>query len=234
MTPFITYLTLRVKWIIEVSMTIFKRYLSNLSPVWPIKRQEAILDGLEGAEYRDEIPSDERRGFRINGLQNRAMMLRKSSRQTDQIIQVASVAAFARNAEDLMMALAQAAEVNATVRDISAKIDIKPSARAKDLKEVAKLFAESRKRAAEVVRGSTGGKKSAELRSAQSKSIALKYEKDWVEYKKTNRQISDESGLSVNTLKLYLGRRVEARARHFAMLKRKNNAYSKRGSAKDV
>lgn len=161
-------------------------------------------------------------------------MLRRTTRQADQIIQVASIGVFARNAEDLMIALSQAAEINATIRDISAKIDIKPNVKAKDFKAIARLFAESKKRAAEVGRGSTGGRKSADMRSAQAKAIALKYEKDWVEYDKTNLDISKESGLSVNTLKLYLGRRKEARTRHFAMLKRKNNAYSKRGSAKNA
>lgn len=227
-------MTVSVKQYIEVSMTIFKVYISNLSPLWPIKRQEAILDDVEGTRFCDELDSSERRGFRINGLPSRDMMLRKSTRSEDQVIQVASIAVLARNSEDLMIALTQAAERNAVVRDLSARVDIKPNAKAKDLKAVAALFADSRKRAAEKVRGQTGGQKSGAIKAAQAKAVALKYENDWRNHEKTNKDLAKESGVSVNTLKLYLGRRKEARARYMAAMKRKNCAYAKRGSAKNV
>lgn len=215
-------------------MTIFKTYISNLSPLWPMSRQEVILNGVEGTKYRDELDASERRGFRLNGLEQRDIMLRRSSRHEDQVIQVASLACLARNSEDLMLVLTNAAERNATVRDMSAKFDIKPNAKAKDLQKAAILFADERKRAAEKVRGETGGRKSGQLKSAQAKAIAMKYEKDWVEHDKTNQDIAAESGISVNTLKLYLGRRKEARTRHHAAMKRAMNAYNKRGSAKNV
>jgi hypothetical protein len=215
-------------------MTISKLYFSNLSPVWPLSKQEAVLSGISGTKFSDELHPAERRGFRINGLPERQNMLRKTTRQVDQIISVASLATFARNAEDLMLALTQASEINATIRDVSANVDIKPSAKAKELKRAAEIFTQGRKRAMEVERGTTGGRKSADMRSAQARKIAKEHEKDWLEYDKTNKQISEESGLSVNTLKAYLGRRVEARARHQGMLKRMNNSYSKRGSVKHV
>lgn len=215
-------------------MTIFKTYLSNLSPLWTIKRQEAILDGVDGTKFCDELDSGERRGYRINGLPSRDMMLRKSTRSEDQIIQIASIAVLARNSEDLMIVLTQAAERNAIIRDLSANMDIKPNAKAKDLKVVAALFADATKRAAEKVRGQTGGQRSGSIKAAQAKAVAMKYENDWCNHEKTNKDLSKESGLSVNTLKLYLGRRKEARARYFAAMKRKNCAYSKRGSAKNV
>lgn len=215
-------------------MTIQKLYFSNLTPVWPLKRQEAILNGISATKFCDELPSGERRGFRLNGLPERRSMLRPTTRQAQQTIFVASLAVLARNAEDLMLALSQASEINATVRDVSANVDIKPHAKAKELKKAAEIFTQGRMRAMEVERGTTGGRKSADLRLAQAKKIALEHEKDWLEYGKTNKQISEESGLSVNTLKAHLGRRVEARARHQGMLKRMNNAYSKRGSARDV
>lgn len=201
-------------------MTIFKTYVSNLSPLWPISRQEPILEGVEGIRFCDELDSSERRGFRINGLPQREIMLRKSRRVEDQVIHVASIAVLARNSEDLMLVLTHASERNATIRDLSAKIDIKPNSRAKELKAAASLFAESRKRAAEKVRGQSGGQASGSLRAKIARSTALKFESDWEDFKKTSKQISKESGLSVNTLKLYLGRRGEARARFLGKMKR--------------
>ena len=201
-------------------MTIFKIYLSNLSAVWPITRQEEVLAGLEGTKFCDELPASERRGFRINGLAERGHMLRRTIRQAEQVIQVASLACFARNAEDLMVALSEAAEVNATIRDVSANMDIKPSAKAKDMKAVAKLFAEGRKKAAEVVRGQTGGQASGKVRAALARQIALKFSADWQDFKKNNQQIVEESGLSINTLRLYLGHRREARSVYVAKIKR--------------
>lgn len=212
-------------------MTISKAYISNLSPVWPVERQEEVLADIQATRYVDELQPAERRGHRIAGLPERGQMLRKTSRHADQIIHVASLASFARNAEDLMIAISLASEINATIRDLSADITIKPNAKAKELKRAAEVFAEGRKRAAEVERGKAGGTKSGGVRARMAKEAALKFESDWLEYDKTNKQISKESGLSVNTLKLYLGRRVEARARHQAMLKRRSNAWSKRGSA---
>ena len=201
-------------------MTIFKTYISNLSPLWTIKRQEAILEGIEGTRFCDELESSERRGFRLNGLPDRESMLRKTNRSESQVIQVASIAVLARNAEDLMFVLAEASERNATIRDLSAKIDIKPNAKAKDLKAAAVVFAGARKRAAEKVRGQTGGQISGNLKSKLAKATALKFEADWEDFKKTNKQIVKESDLSVNTLKLYLGLRAAARAQYLAKMKR--------------
>jgi len=201
-------------------MTIQKAYISNLSPVWPVSRQEAILAGIDATIYRDELPSAERRGYRVDGLPERGQMLRPSSREAGQIIFVASIGVLARNAEDLMLVLAQIAERKATIRDLSAKIDIKPNATTKDLNVVTKVFIEARKRAIESERGKTGGQKSGGLRAQLAKETAVKFEGEWQDFKKTNQQIAKDSGLSVNTLKLYLGRRAEARARYLGKLKR--------------
>jgi DNA invertase Pin-like site-specific DNA recombinase len=219
------FLTANVKHYILASMTNQKLYFSNLSPVWPVTRQRAVLTGIEGVEYCDELDSSERRGFRLDGLPERGQMLRPSQRgEHGQTIFVASLACLARNAEDLMLVLTQAAERNAIVRDVSAQLDIKPKARTRELQNAAKIFAEARKRAMEEVRGRTGGQKSGGLRAQLAKDTALKFEADWQDFKKTNQQIAKESGLSVNTLKLYLGRRAEARARYLGKLKRGTHA----------
>lgn len=211
-------------------MTIQKAYISNLSPVWPVAKQINVLNPVTSDSekpvtiYRDELPSSERRGHRVDGLPERGQMFRPSSREAGQIIFVASLAVLARNADDLMLVLTQAAERNATIRDLTANVDIKPTAKAKDLKEATRLFVEARKRAIESERGKTGGQKSGGLRAQLAKEIALKFENDWQDFKKTNQQIAKESGLSVNTLKLYLGRRAEARARYLGKLKRGTHA----------
>lgn len=219
------YLTSSVKLFMLVSMTNFNAYISNLSPVWPVSRQQAIFaeHGIEQT-HQDELTADERRGYRLNGLPDREMMFRPSTRQGDRTICVASLACLARNAEDLMVVLSRAAELNTTIRDLSANINIKPNARTKDMKLASELFAKGRKRERELVRGQTGGRKSGGLRAQLARDTARKFEADWQDFKKTNQQIAKESGLSVNTLKLYLGRRAEARARYLGKLKRGTHA----------
>src|ERR1700722_9906676 len=214
-------------------MTIQKLYISNLSPVWPVSRQEAILAEIEGTRYTDELDASERRGYRLNGLPERSHMLRPTTRTQAQIISVASLACLARNSEDLMFVLTQADDLNATIRDVSAKVDIKPGSKAKDLKNAAMIFTESRKRALEAERGSTGGKASGELRGKLAKETALRFQKDWAEDKKNSKQIVKESGVSINTLKLYLGLRKVARRNYIAALKRGKLPWDHRGK-KDI
>lgn len=216
-------------------MTNFKGYISNVSRLWPIPRQEAVFaaENLEAA-YRDILDASERRGYRLNGLSERDTLFRSTTRGGEKIVGVASFACFARNADDLVLALSKAADVGITIRDLSAKISIKPDAKAKDLKKAVEAFNEARKREKEFVRGQTGGKKSAELRTALAKNTALKYEQDWRDSKKTSRQISNESGLSVNTLKAHLGGRVQAKRNFIAALKRGKGAWDNRSKPEAV
>lgn len=204
-----------------MSMTNLKGYISNLSPVWPVSRQQSVFDAHSiEVQFQDDLGADERRGYRLNGLPDRETMLRPSQRVSDRIFCVASLACFARNGDDLVAALSKAASVNATIRDLSAGLDITPNAKAKDLKHATEVFAKGRLREKELVRGQTGGRKSGGVRANAARELALKFEADWQDFKKTNQEISKESGLSVNTLKLYLGRRAEARSRYLGKLKR--------------
>jgi Meiotically Up-regulated Gene 113 (MUG113) protein len=215
------YLTFTVKLFILTSMTNLKGYISNLSVVWPVSRQQSVFDAHSiEVQYQDDLGADERRGYRLNGLPDRETMLRPSQRNSNRIFCVASLACFARNGDDLVAALSKAASVGATIRDLSAGFDITPNAKAKDLKIATEAFAKGRMREKELVRGQTGGRKSGGVRANAAKELALKFEADWQDFKKTNQEISKESGLSVNTLKLYLGRRAEARARYLGKLKR--------------
>ena len=222
-TANLKFLTLTVKHIIFTSMTIHKAYISNLSPQWPVRRQHEILASMEGAVtiFSDELKASERRGYRIDGLKDRQQMLRPTTRNGEQIIFVASLAVLARNAEDLMVVLAQASERNATIRDLTAKIDIKPHAKAKELKVAAQMFADARKRAAETERSDAGGKRSAEIRKAEAKAKAETVKDEWPLYNFTSEQLARQAGICVNTLKEYLGNRRDGRRSHQAAQKRK-------------
>lgn len=188
-----------------------------------MKRQREILAsfGDDVIEYCDELDADERRGYRVDGMINRTQMLRPSTRKEGATIVVASLGVLARNAEDLLMVIGLAAERNATIRDLHAGFEIKPDAKMRDMKRATEEFAKSRVKARAADRGKFGGQKSGAVRAAMAKEVALKFENDWCASDKTNKEIVRQSGLSVNTLKLYLGRRDDAKRRWAARTKRK-------------
>lgn len=203
--------------------TSIRTYLSNISPLWPVKRQREMLASLgnDTIEFCDELHPDERRGYRVDGLFQRTQMLRPTTRNGAMTIAVASLGVLARNAEDLLAVIGLAAERGATIRDVNADFEIKPNAKMRDMKRATEEFAKSRVKERAADRGKFGGQKSGAVRAAMAKEVSLKFENDWCASDKTNKQIVKESGLSVNTLKLYLGRRADAKRRWAARTKRK-------------
>ena len=74
-----------------------KAYISNISPLWPVERQEAMLSAAvpgypdKVAVFRDELPPSDRQGHRKAALSARAEMLRPTTRKIDEVIVVAAL-----------------------------------------------------------------------------------------------------------------------------------------------
>lgn len=193
-----------------------RAYLSNLSPLWPWHKQEALLLSAvptwpKGIDVlRDELDSQERRGRRQASLVQRDKLLRPSTRRnSDETILLPSLAVFDWTVEGVLAALAAVASRGATVRVLDCNLTIAADAGASVMGEVAKAFAEARMRQKLVKRGEAGGKASAEARwnaaAEKLKSIEKLY-RDPQEVR-TDAQLANLAGVSVNTMKEHLGPR---------------------------
>lgn len=205
-------------------------YLSNISPLWPFKRQEEMLAAAfpvwpKGVTvFRDELDARDRRGHATAVLASRASMLRPASRKAGaERITVASLAVLAWSAEDMLECLTLALARGATVRVLDAELSINPTPDAAILHEAAKAFREARTRQVSIVRGKIGGMASADLRKAEAKAKAMTIEAEWrlssEDY--PTADLLAKAGISRNTAILYLGKRHAAQAAHQASLKRK-------------
>jgi hypothetical protein len=205
-----------------------RAYLSNLSPAWPISRQEELLaTALPGwpkgvTVHRDIMKARDRQAHQTDRLVERAKLLRPSSRPSGETIWLAALPVLAWGANDLLACLTLAASRNATVRVLQPPLTLLPSATAADLHEAMASFADGKKRAAEAVRGLVGGKVSGELRKAAARQKAETIKTEWSlpsdDY--PTLALLDKAGISRNTAKLYLGPRAEAQRVHLASLKR--------------
>jgi hypothetical protein len=215
-------------------------YFSNISPHWPFERQKKLAeekvpgfpDGV--TIFQDDLSAGQRKVHQESDLKERAQLLRASTRKGGETIILPSLAVFDWTIAGMLACLTQAAARKAVVRvlDADLEIGIKPSPAV--LNKAIAAFHKARDRDRRMEPGKKGGQISGGARAAQAKTIALKYKADWEASKKTSNAIAKESGLSVNTLKLYLGGRVEARRIYDAADKRRDNAWAKRGSAKGL
>lgn len=197
-----------------------KAYISNISPLWPVERQEAMLpDGV--VVFRDVLTPKERQAHRTAALVQRAEMLRPSTRRNGEEIYIASLAVLDWTAEGMMEALTAAMARGATVRVLDAGLSIGPTARVTTLYVAAVAFAAARKRSQEVDRGRAGGEASARKRSEASKARALTIKAEWGMPEPPTAILLARAGLSYNTAKLHLGPRPAAQRAYQAAQKRK-------------
>lgn len=209
-----------------------KAYISNISPLWPVERQEATLSAAvpgypdKVAVFRDELLPSDRQGRREAALSARAKMLRPTTRKSDEVIVVAALPVLDWTAEGMLEALTLAMARNATVRVLDAGIEIGRSSKAAELHQAVKAFASARKRTQEIRRGTMGGRISADRRSAKAKASTDAIRPEWAfpvdhpNYEPTEVLLK-RAGVSLNTAELYLGKRSFAQAAYQSSLKRK-------------
>lgn len=200
-----------------------RAYLSNISPLWPISRQEELIDACGPVEvFQDILSPKERKGHGICTLKQRQAMLRPSCRDAGEIIYVAALAVLAWSAEDLLVCLTLANARGAIVEVLDCDLSIPPGAGSDVLHEAVKAFAASRQRDAAYVRGKRGGETSGAQRAAQARAKAETVRAEWALPSDLYRTVDllVTAGLSRNTIKLYLGPRDVAQKTHQASLKR--------------
>src|SRR4051812_8538458 len=108
-------------------------YLSNISPVWPFHRQEALLrkaipgypDGV--MVFRDELDSKARQGRHAAMLARRSIMLRDTHRPTPEDVCVAALAVLDWTIKGLSACMKLLAARQATLHVLDAGLKIPPS-----------------------------------------------------------------------------------------------------------
>lgn len=117
-----------------------RRYFSNISPRWPLEKQRALL-GSGQADYVDEIgPAAIKRREPV-ALKERTDLLRRTSRQTPEVILVAAWPVLAFGWTDFADVIAAAHRRNATLRAVSTGDEIPPDATPDVIAEAIKAFA---------------------------------------------------------------------------------------------
>lgn len=174
-----------------------KAYLSNVSPAWPIKRQEELLrqaipDWQAADVRRDVLDSQQLMAHRPSSLRQLERLLKPASFKRADTVMVASFAVLGWRPEDLLTRLIAAAARGFTVRALDVGLDIGPGSTPADMQKALDAFASGKARASERKRGEAGGKVSADRRKAAKapgiKAIADKW--GWP----SNREMAEKWG----------------------------------------
>ena len=191
-------------------------YISNISKLWPVERQREVLANAEGTAklsvYEDKLT---RRGLQARTpdlLEERADMLRPTSRKTGETIYVASLAVLAFGAADLVNVLAAAAARRATIEVVADSLTIPPNAPAAVMAEVMAAWERAKRRALTEGGRLAGIRVAAERRRAKTAAALDKVRDDWG---KPSSEVStaaliERSGLTYKALNEHLGPRKKA------------------------
>jgi hypothetical protein len=208
-------------------------YISNISPLWPEARQEALLreairDYPKGVNVYDDILTPrERRAHKPPSLVDRDLMLRPNSARRSATIYIASLAVFAWTDADMLKCITAAASKGMTIRVLDVDLTIGPDAGAQVMSKAIEAFAAGRKRQTEFVRGQAGGKASAENREGKARAAAESIKAAWARRDERTPDLLARAGISLNTAKRYLGSRPLAQRARDGADKRQSARKSK-------
>jgi hypothetical protein len=197
-----------------------RAYISNISPLWPVDRQEAALAaGVPGWPvpiYRDILPAKERQAHAPDSLPERAALIRAGrSRRGVLTLYVASLAVLARSVDDLAGIAAELQERGAALvaLDIAADASGMPA-------DLAAAFKKSRLRAAQAKARAIGSRNAAIKLSKKEAALRLKPFWGLKEYKTAD--LLAREGITRNTANKHIGMtREQAIKQHEALLKRR-------------
>ena len=205
-------------------LTMIKAYISNISPAWPVERQEAMIAAAAPTApiFRDILDARDRRAHQPDRLVQRAMLLRPTRRRGG-VFLAASPAVVDWTAEGLLTCVTEALARGASVRFLDTGLTIEATSGPAVLHQAVLAFAASRKRDAEVLRGKSGGKISGARRGADAKAKAETIRAEWrlPSEDHQTQALLDRAGISRNTAKKYLDKRSVAQRVYQASLKRR-------------
>ena len=121
-----------------------KAYISNIDPAWPISRQRELLAGIDRV-YEDRLNQAALKRRDPKELKDRALLLRPTSRQTPEVIVVASINCLAWTWEDLCAAVVAAEARHATIREASTGWQFAPGDGAGELARRLPTFARQKR-----------------------------------------------------------------------------------------
>jgi DNA invertase Pin-like site-specific DNA recombinase len=191
-----------------------RAYIRNGVAGWPVERQRQALAevGFDGPIYEDTLTRAHLRGRNVAALEQRADMLRPTSRTTPEVILVSSIRVLALSPVDLTVALASASARHATIRALDTGLEIAPDAGAAQIAAAAAAWDKARRD--DQTRDARGKGNEAAVRAAERRREAgLAIARPlWGLPSETMpaAEIAKRSGLSVGTLYRFLDRRTPA------------------------
>ena len=197
-----------------------RTYVSNLSKAWPEAVQRGVIreavrrvqPGADPPEYRDWLS---RRGLQARTpdlLEERADMLRPTSRRGGETIVVAALGCLAVSPADLASVIALASARRATIEVAADGLTIPPDPPAAIMATVMAVW-EKRRRQGLHERGRAAGQKAAvEKRNAATQAALAKVRDDWPKPSSEvpTKALVERSGLTPKTLIAHLGPRGKA------------------------
>lgn len=197
-----------------------RTYISNLSKAWPEADQrtaireaiERVQPGAKPPEYRDWLS---RRGLQARTpdlLEERADMLRPTSRRGSETIVVAALGCLAVSPADLATVIALASARRATIEVAADGLTIPPDPPAAVVAAVMAVW-ERRRRQGLHERGRAAGQKAAVAKRNAETAAALDLVRaDWPKPSSevSGRALVERSGLTMKTLIAHLGKRKDA------------------------
>ena len=184
---------------------------------WPVEHQHQALSevGFDGPIYDDTLTCAHLGGRNVAALEERADMLRPTSRTMPEVILVASIRVLALSPVDLTAALAAASGRHATIRALDTGMEIAPDAGAAEIAAAAAAWDKARRD--DQTREARGMGNEAAVRAAERRREA------WLAIARPlwglpseempATEIAKRSGLSVGTLYRFLDRRTPTQRR---------------------
>lgn len=200
-------------------------YLSNLSQIWPIARQEPLLDDAypgwrEQAVYRDILSlRGLAKGERL--AERDDFLLRKAGRTDDggEVV-VATLLAIARTQADLTSVLVRIAGRHEKLRSIAEDMLIDPVEQ--DLEELRRVFHNATRRVS--ARGVPGGKASGIKRAADADAKIERIRPFWGLAEPTTAALCKQHDIARVTIEARLGKRRPAQRAYAEDIRRQMHA----------
>lgn len=196
-----------------------KAYLNNISPAWPLRRQEDVLRAAipgwpKSVDVRrDVLDSKQLMANRPASLVELGKLLARHSFRRADTINVASLAVLGWRDSELIRHLLAATALGITVKARDIGLEIGPDATPAVMKRAVDAFLAAREKVRQGKRGEAGGQASGAVRRSAAGEKVKTIAKFWKDPKetRTDRELAVIAGVSVNTVKEHLGPRPNRR-----------------------
>ena len=195
-----------------------RRYLSDLSKAWPVESQRAVIREASGCadmpEYWDRLTRRKRQRPKPEDLEERADMLRPTSRRGGETIWVAALGCLAIDREDLARVIAAASARRATLHVPGDELVIPPDPPAALWVDIHAAWERRRRQGLHASGRAKGAEAALSKRRAATAAGVEAVKDDWGNLAVTTAELTRRAGLTYKTLWMKLGpREVAAQVR---------------------